>query len=65
MMKSGVLVGLTTKPSDYTLSGFPLLNTIKIDSFDLVNRYNIGFNITIPLVNLDEIVFMRNAAIRK
>lgn len=61
MMKSSVLVGLTTKSIDYTSSGLPLLNTIKADSFDFVNRYNMGFDVTIPLANLDEIVFMRNS----
>ena len=65
MMKSSVFVGLTTKSIDYTSSGLPLLNTIRGDSFDLVNRYNMGFNVTMPRINLDEIVFMRNADYQK
>ena len=60
MMKFSVLVGLTTKSIDYTSSGVPLMNAIKGDSFDLVDKYDIGFNLTECIVNFDEIVFMEN-----
>ena len=36
------------------------MNAIKGDSFDLVDKYDIGFNLTECIVNFDEIVFMEN-----
>lgn len=43
----------------------PYLNTIKGDSFDLINKYNIGFDITNYMLNLDKIVFVKNSDYQK
>lgn len=45
MMKSSVCVGLTMKSIDYFEAGLPILNNIKGDTKELVNKYSIGFNI--------------------
>ena len=44
---------------------FPYLNTIRRDSFDLIDKYNIGFNITNYMLNLDKIVFVKNSDYQK
>lgn len=53
MMKTSVLVGLTTKSIDYVSAGLPLLNNIKGDTYDLVKRYGIGFNLEDKLSDRD------------
>lgn len=45
MMKASVCVGLTIKSMDYFQLGVPLLNTIKGDTREFVERYGCGFNI--------------------
>ncbi len=45
VMKRTVCVGLTMKSIDYFRSGLPIINTIKGDTFRLVEEYKIGFNI--------------------
>ncbi len=45
IMKSSVCVGLTMKSVDYFAGGLPILNTIQADTWDLVARRGIGFNI--------------------
>ena len=52
-MKTSVLVGLTTKSIDYVSAGLPLLNNIKGDTYDLVKRYGIGFNLEDKLSDRD------------
>lgn len=44
MMKETVQVGLTMKSIDYFCFGMPLINNIKGDTWDLVERYGIGVN---------------------
>lgn len=44
LMKSSVYVGLTTKSIDYFSYGLPLINNIKGDTYDLVEREGIGVN---------------------
>ena len=44
---------------------FPYLNTNRRDSFDLIDKYNIGFNITNYMLNLDKIVFVKNSDYQK
>lgn len=46
MMKNTVCVGLTMKSIDYFEAGLPILNNIKGDTKDIVDKYEIGFNIT-------------------
>jgi len=45
IMKPSVVVGLSMKSLDYLCGGVPLINTIQGDTFDLVKKYDLGFNI--------------------
>lgn len=45
IMKDTVCVGLTMKSIDYFEAALPILNNIKGDTKNLVNKYSIGFNI--------------------
>lgn len=44
MMKNSVAVGLTMKSIDYFSIGLPIINTIKGDTWELVEAESIGFN---------------------
>lgn len=44
-MKDSVCVGLTMKSLDYFAYDIPLINNIVGDSWDLIKKYNIGFNV--------------------
>ena len=46
MMKDSVCVGLTMKSLDYLAYDLPLINNIPEDTWNLVERENIGFNIS-------------------
>lgn len=46
IMKNSVCVGLTTKSIDYFQGGLPIINSIKSDTANIVEKYNIGFNIS-------------------
>lgn len=46
MLKDITMVGLTTKSIDYFAYGIPILNTIKGDTWNIVEKEHIGFNIT-------------------
>ena len=46
IMKDSVAVGVTTKSVDYLWAGVPLLNTIKFDTAQLVQKYRMGYNIS-------------------
>ena len=46
VMKDSVYVGLTMKSLDYLSHGLPLINNIKGDTTELVNKEKIGFNLT-------------------
>lgn len=46
MMKSSVCVGLSLKSIDYFQAGLPLLNNIKADTADIIEFYQVGYNIT-------------------
>lgn len=45
VMKDFVMVGLTMKSMDYMLGSLPLVNTIKGDTAELCDKYDIGYNI--------------------
>lgn len=45
IMKDSVFIGLTMKSVDYFLGGLPIINSIKGDTWDLIDNKNIGFNI--------------------
>lgn len=45
IMKSSVCVGLTMKSIDYFSLGLPIINNISFDTWELVEREKIGFNI--------------------
>ena len=42
--KEGLYIGLTVKCIDYFQHGLPIINNIKGDTWDLVNRYHAGIN---------------------
>lgn len=44
VMKSSVFVGLTMKSMDYFEGGLPIINTIKGDTWKMVEEYDIGIN---------------------
>lgn len=46
IMKETVIVGLTTKSIDYLQAGLPLINNIGSDTFKIVEKEMIGFNIS-------------------
>ncbi|GAA0310770.1 glycosyltransferase involved in cell wall biosynthesis [Gracilibacillus halotolerans] len=46
IMKKTVCVGLTMKSIDYFASGLPIINNIKADTFELVEKYKIGINVS-------------------
>lgn len=45
IMKPSVFVGLTTKSIDYTAMGIPLINAIRGDTQEMIERYNAGFDV--------------------
>ena len=53
IMKETVCVGLTMKSIDYFGAGLPILNNIKHDTWNIVEKHNVGFNISIS--NLEEV----------
>ena len=57
-MKDTVFVGLTMKSLDYLSYGIPLINNIQGDSFEIVEKEKIGFNLTSDVV--DKLTSMTN-----
>lgn len=53
LMKSYVTVGLTTKSVEYLCYGIPIINNLKGDTWDIVEKYNIGINYE---GNVDDII---------
>ena len=45
VMKPSVVVGLTMKSLDYMCAGLPIINTIKGDTKDFCEEWDIGFNL--------------------
>ena len=43
--KDGLYIGLTVKSIDYFNYGLPIINSIKGDTFSLINEYVVGFNV--------------------
>lgn len=71
MMKETVAVGLTTKSTDYFSIGLPLLNTIKGDTWRIIEEYKAGFNYTgmngaelVSLIKNNELLKMKANALR-
>ncbi len=72
IMKDTVCVGLTMKSIDYFQAGLPVINNIQADTAEIVDKYNIGINITNENVedvaakvandNLEELIVMRGNA---
>lgn len=46
IMKDTVCVGLTMKSIDYFQAGLPIINSIQADTAQIVDKYNIGINVT-------------------
>lgn len=46
IMKKSVFVGLTMKSIDYFEAGLPIINNIKGDTWDIVEKEGIGFDLT-------------------
>lgn len=44
MMKDSVYVGLTMKSMDYFAASLPVVNTIRGDTWELIERYGVGVN---------------------
>ena len=53
IMKDSVFVGLTMKSMDYFEYGLPIINNIHGDTWDVIERENLGINIT-SYVDYDE-----------
>ncbi|GCD09734.1 hypothetical protein [Clostridium tagluense] len=54
IMKDNVCVGLTMKSIDYFQHGLPILNNIQADTTQMVDKYNIGINVTDE--NIEDVV---------
>ena len=54
MMKKMVCVGLTMKSIDYFEFGLPLINNIKGDTWDIIEKEKCGINISIDNETLKE-----------
>lgn len=59
IMKKSVCVGLTMKSLDYLSGGLPIINNIKGDTWDSVEKYSIGINYP------EEIILKDNEKIRR
>lgn len=51
IMKNTVCVGLTMKSIDYFQAGLPIINSIKADTAEKVDKYDIGINISEDNIN--------------
>jgi len=62
IMKKSVCVGLTMKSIDYFQHGIPILNNIKSDTYEIVEKFNVGFNIVDNLLHetIASIVILSN-----
>lgn len=59
--KEGLYIGLTTKCIDYFGNGLPIINNIKGDTWEMVEKEKVGFNINKnSILNAKEIVNSRN-----
>lgn len=58
IMKKDVFVGLSMKSMDYFSYALPIINNIGGDSFELVEKNNIGFNVTSE--NIDDVLSKLN-----
>jgi len=56
IMKPTVKVGLTMKSIEYFQFGLPLLNNIKADTYEIVEKYNVGYNVTDNFNKLEKIL---------
>ena len=54
IMKDTVCVGLTMKSMDYFENGLPIINNIQGDTWDIIEKNNLGFNI---LDKIDSVAF--------
>lgn len=45
IMKNSVFVGLTMKSIDYFEAGLPIINNIHGDTWNIIDKFNIGFNL--------------------
>lgn len=63
IMKENIKVGLTMKSMTYISLGIPLINSIKGDTWDIIDKYNIGVNVADGYV--DELDLVSNYDKRK
>lgn len=56
MMKDSVEVGLTIKSLDYFSIGLPIINNIKGDTYRIVEKYNIGVNVSGKETDVEKII---------
>lgn len=55
MMKHEVSVGLTIKSIDYFSMGIPIVNNIRGDTWEMVEKYNVGINYDFVNDNVDNL----------
>jgi len=57
--RDDLYIGLTVKSIDYLQFGLPIINNIKGDTWNLVNKYKVGFNTNYTFSG-EDIINMRN-----
>lgn len=58
--KKDLYIGLTMKCIDYFKYGLPIINNIQADTWDLIDKYNVGINVDEnTILNSEEIISMR------
>ncbi len=61
IMKDSVCVGLTMKSIDYFQHGLPIINNIKSDTTQIVEEYNIGFNLDESIEHVSNLILNLNS----
>ncbi|WP_278682583.1 hypothetical protein [Paraclostridium bifermentans] len=61
IMKDSVCVGLTMKSIDYFQHGLPIINNIKSDTTQIVEEYNIGFNLDESIEHISNLILNLNS----
>lgn len=64
MMKESVYVGLTMKSMDYFEAGLPIINNIYGDTWDIIERENIGINLDKSINATDILMYDASMRIR-
>ncbi|MCR5478294.1 MAG: hypothetical protein K6F27_00355 [Ruminococcus sp.] len=65
LMTEQVVVGLTMKSIDYFSFGLPIINNIKGDTWELVQKNDIGFNVTSGRISQQDIEHICSRTLKK